>query len=104
MLNRFRNLKIVKQMKTQISPRLRWSTFAGKLDKTSPEYVQLISGVDELQSSSDERRLEAMVREQLKMEFPNVEGMKSYELIVDAVMHNIKKKQLQAQDQTQFGS
>jgi hypothetical protein len=98
MLNRFKNLKIVKQMKTQISPRLRWLTFAGKTDKTSPEYVRLISGVDELQSSSDERRLEAMVREQLKAEFPNVESMKSYELLVDAVVHNMKKKQLQADE------
>ncbi len=39
-----------------------------------------------------------MVRAQLKQEFPNVESMKSYELLVDAVIHNIKKKQLQATD------
>ena len=52
-----------------------------------------------MKSSSDERRLEAMVREQLKEEFPNIENMKSYELLVDAVMHNYKKKQLQAQDE-----
>ena len=58
----------------------------------------MISGVDELKSSADERRLEAMVREQLKEEFPNVENLKSYELLVDAVMHNYKKKQLQAMD------
>ena len=34
----------------------------------------------------------------IKEEFPNIEKMKSYELLVDAVMHNIKKKQLQATD------
>ena len=39
-----------------------------------------------------------MVREQLKEEFPNIEKMKSYELLVDAVMHNLRKKQLQAMD------
>lgn len=99
MLNRFKNLKVVKQLKNEISPKLRWLMFTNKtIDKSSPEYIRMISGVDELKSSSDERRLEAMVREQLKEEFPNVEGLKSYELLVDAVMYNYKKKQLQAVD------
>ncbi len=96
MINRFNNLKIVKKFKSEISPKLRWLTFANKnADKTSKEYVQMVSGV-ELQSMSDAIKLEAMVREQLKAEIPNVENMKSYELLVDAVMHNIRKKQLQA--------
>ena len=63
------------------------------------DYISMVSGVDELKSSSDERKLEAMVREQLKAEFPNIESMKSYELLVDAVIHNYKKKQLQAMDE-----
>ena len=100
MLNRFKNLKIVKNLKQQISPKLRWLNFMNhNIDKSSPDYVRLISGVDELKSSSDERKLEAMVREQLKEEFPNIENMKSYELLVDAVIHNYKKKQLQAMDE-----
>lgn len=99
MLNRFKNLKLVKQLKQSLSAKLRWVMYSKQgMDKSSPEYVRLISGVDELKSSADERRLEAMVREQLKAEFPNIEEMKSYELLVDAVMHNIKKKQLQAMD------
>ena len=69
------------------------------VDKSSPDYIRMISGVDELKSSSDERKLEAMVREQLKEEFPNIENMKSYELLVDAVIYNYKKKQLQAMDE-----
>ncbi len=98
MINRFNNLKIVKKFKSEISPKLRWLMFANKsANKTSKDYLQSISGV-ELQSMSDERKLEAMVREQLKAEIPNVENMKSYELLVDAVMHNIKKKQLQAME------
>ena len=93
-------LKIVKTFKQQISPKLRWLNFANRrIDKSSPEYIRLISGVDELKSSSDERKLEAMVREQLKEEFPNIENMKSYELLVDAVIYNYKKKQLQAMDE-----
>ncbi len=100
MLNRFKNLKIVKTLKQQLSPKLRWLNFMNhNMDKSSPDYVRLISGVDELKSSSDERKLEAMVREQLKEEFPNIENMKSYELLVDAVIHNYKKKQLQAMDE-----
>lgn len=100
MLERLKNLKIVKTLKTQISPKLRWLNFVNKgVDKSSPEYIRLISGVDELKSSADERKLEAMVRQQLKEEFPNIENMKSYELLVDAVIHNYKKKQLQAMDE-----
>lgn len=99
MLNRFKNLKIVKKLKQEISPKLRWLKFSKQMDKSSPEYIRMISGVDELKSSSDERKLEAMVREQLREEFPNIENMKSYELLVGAVIHNYKKKQLQAMDE-----
>ena len=98
MFNRFKNLKIVKKLTSEVSPRLRWLMFSNKnSDKSSADYIQAVSGV-ELKSMSDAAKLEAMVREQLKAEFPNVESMKSYELLVDAVMHNIRKKQLQAMD------
>ena len=97
MLNRLKNLKIVKQLSKELSPKLRWLMFSNKnARKNSSDYVGIISGVDELKSNSDARRLEAMVRAQLKEEFPNIENMKSYELLVDAVMHNLRKKQLQA--------
>ena len=100
MLDRLKNLKIVKKLGKEISPKLRWLNFMNlNSNKKSPDYISMVSGVDELKSSSDERKLEAMVREQLKEEFPNIENMKSYELIVDAVMHNLKKKQLQAMDE-----
>lgn len=99
MPNRFKNLKVVKQLNNEISPKLRWLNYSNTYShKTSADYISMISGVDELKSNSDARRLEAMVREQLKSEFPNIEEMKSYELLVDAVMHNMKKKQLQAMD------
>ena len=93
MLNRLKNLKIVKNLKKELSPKLRWLMFThDNNDKSSAEYIKMISGVEDLKSNSDELRLEAMVREQLKEEFPNIENMKSYELLVDAVMHNLKKK------------
>ena len=38
-----------------------------------------------------------MVRETLAKEFsPKIKDAKSYELLVDAVVHNLKKKQLEA--------
>ena len=98
MLERLKNLKIVKTLENQISPRLRWLNFMNR-NRKNTDYISMVSGVDELKSSSDERKLEAMVREQLKEEFPNIENMKSYELLVDAVIHNYKKKQLQAMDE-----
>jgi hypothetical protein len=99
MLERFKNLKIVKKLNETISPKLRWLDYANHtVDKKSTDYISMISGVEDIQTNSDERRLEAMVREQLKEEFPNIEKMKSYELLVDAVMHNLRKKQLQAMD------
>ena len=98
MLERLKNLKIVKTLNEQISPKLRWLNFMNR-NKNNADYISMISGVDELKSSSDERKLEAMVREQLKAEFPNIENMMSYELLVDAVIHNYKKKQLQAMDE-----
>jgi len=103
MLNRLRNLKIVKNLKNEIAPRLRWLMFSRENNKkSSSDYIKMVTGVETLKSNSDELRLEAMVREQLKEEFPNIENMKSYELLVDAVMHNLKKKQLQATDNIDF--
>ena len=61
------------------------------------EYMKSLSGT-ELKIKSDEQRLEAMVRQQLKEEFPNIEKSSSYDLLVDAVIHNYKSKQLQATD------
>lgn len=99
MFNRFKNLKLVQKLRENVSPKLRWLSFSDKnqLDKSTTDYLENVSGVN-LQSLSDDIELEAMVRAQLKEEFPNIESMKSYELLVDAVMHNIRKKQLQADD------
>ena len=98
MFDRIKNLKLVKQLKENVSPKLRWLTFSNKnkLDKSTTDYLENISGVDNLKALSDEQELEAMVRAQLKEEFPNIEKMKSYELLVDAVMHNIKNSSLAA--------
>ena len=63
----------------------------------SEELIESLA-TKELKIKSDEQRLEAMVREQLKEEFPNIEKSPSYDVLVDAVIHNYKSKQLQATD------
>ena len=100
MFDRMKNLKLVQKLKETVSPRLRWLSFSNKnkLDKSTTDYLEAITGVDNLKSLSDDQELEAMVRAQLKEEFPSIESMKSYELLVDAVMHNIRTKQIQAED------
>ena len=65
--------------------------------KANEEYIESLSS-NELKIKADEQRLEAMVRQQLKEEFPNIEKSSSYDLLVDAVIHNYKSKQLQATD------
>ena len=55
----------------------------------------------ELQSLADTRRLEAMVGEQIRTDFPEISNS-SYQLLVDATMHSIRKKQLQATEDIRF--
>lgn len=99
MINKFKNLKIVKQLK-QVSPKLKWLMFSQIQDyKINSEYIDMICSDASKEVNSDNDRLEAMVRESLVKEFsPSVEKMKSYELLVDAITHNLKRKQLQASD------
>ena len=99
MLNRLKNLKIVQKL-SQVSPKLRLLMFNQMQDyKINSEYIDMICSDVTKEMNSDNDRLEAMVRESLVKEFsPNIENMKSYELLVDAVVHNLKRKQLQATD------
>ncbi len=97
MINKFKNLKIVKKLQ-KVSPKLKWLMFNQMQDyKINSEYFEMLCSDTNKEINSDNDRLEAMVRESLIKEFsPDVQNMKSYELLVDAVMHNLKKKQLQA--------
>lgn len=101
MFNQWKNLKIVEKLKG-VDPKALWLSFANAQKLNRREYVDILTDNKSIQTLSDERRLEAMVRNQLKTEFPNIENSKSYELLVDAVVHNIKKKQLQTTDDIKF--
>ena len=97
MFDRIKNLKLVQKIKETVSPKSRLQEYSDKtqLDKSTVDYLESVSGVNMF---SDKNELEVMVRNQLKEEFPGIENKKSYELLVDAVMNNIMKKQLQADE------
>ena len=81
-----------------MNPKANLLTFSQGQREANDEYIKSLSST-ELKIKSDEQRLEAMVRQQLKEEFPNIEKSSSYDLLVDAVIHNYKSKQLQAIDE-----
>ena len=93
------NFKFLKTIKEVINPKANLLTFAQGQKEANDEYIKSLSQT-ELKIKSDEQRLEAMVRQQLKEEFPNIEKSPSYDLLVDAVIHNYKSKQLQAIDES----
>ena len=91
------NLRFFKSLKQALDPKANLLTFSSSQRKANENYIESLSS-NELKIKSDEQRLEAMVRQQLKEEFPNIEKSSSYDLLVDAVIHNYKSKQLQATD------
>ncbi len=91
------NLKFLKLLKNAINQKTDLLAFSESQKLVNDDYIKALSGT-ELKIKSDEQRLEAMVRQQLKEEFPNIEKSPSYDLLVDAVIHNYKSKQLQAAD------
>ena len=90
-------LKFLKSIKEALNPKAKLLTFSEGQRLANEEYIKSLSST-ELKIKADEQRLEAMVRQQLKEEFPNIEKSSSYDLLVDAVIHNYKSKQLQAID------
>ncbi len=89
--------KFINSIKEALDPRAGLNAFSQAQAKDRDKLIQSLSS-NELKIKADEQRLEAMVRQQLKEEFPNIEKSSSYDLLVDAVIHNYKSKQLQATD------
>ncbi len=92
-----KNLKIVKQLKS-IKPRLKWLMFSQMQDyKVNSKYIDMICSDNDTETAND--KLEEIVRASLIREFtPEITKMKSYDFLVDAVVHNLKKKQLASYD------
>ena len=94
MLN-LKKLKIVRDLKS-LKPKFKWLMFSQMQDyKINSNYFDLICDNPSKDVNFDSEKIEAMVRETLIKEFsPSIQDSKSYDLLVDAVVHNIKKKQL----------
>ena len=98
----FSNLKRTIEDKLQnINPKALWSSFSQAQKVHRRDYFDMLTSNTELQTLADERRLEAMVGEQIRADFPEITD-KSFDLLVDATMHLIRKKQLQATDDICF--
>lgn len=97
----FDNLKKSFEKIQKIDPKALLLSFSQSQNVRRKDYVDLLTSDTELKSIADERRLEAMVGEQIKTDFPEISD-KSFELLVDATMHHIRKKQLQATDDICF--
>ena len=91
------NFKFLKSIKEAMNPKINLLEFSEAQKLNNEKYIKSLSGT-ELKIKADEQRLEAMVRQQLKEEFPNIEKSSSFDLLVDAVIHNYKSKQLQTTD------
>lgn len=92
----FKNFKIVRKLK-DLSPKLKWAMFSSLQDcKIASRYIDYLIP-EQKDINKDNEKLEKMVRDTLIKEFsPKIKNMKSFDLLVDATVHNIKKKQLKA--------
>ena len=93
--------KFINSIKEALDPKANLATFANAQANSREDYIKSLSS-NELKIKADEQRLEPMVRQELKEEFPNIEKSSSYDLLVDAVIHNYKSKQLQAADDAEI--
>lgn len=93
-----KKLKFTNELKG-IAPKLKWFLFTQLQDlKLTSDYINFIC--PDANKKSDEEsnpveNLERMVRQALIREFsPEIQNLKSFDLLVDTVMYNIQKKAL----------
>lgn len=89
-----KNLKIVKTITKLKRPHVNWIMFSKIRDyKIKSNYVDLICNNNNENVLTNENALRNMVEQTLMREFSSdVKNMKSYDLLVNAVIENIKSK------------
>ncbi|GEM_PF-6970209 len=97
----FDNLKKSVEKLNKINPKSLLTGFVQSQRVHSKDYHELLNVDTELEFIADNRRLEAMVSAEIKADFPDI-SESSLELLTDATMHLIRKKQLQATDDIVF--
>ncbi|OGH98028.1 MAG: hypothetical protein A2039_00385 [Candidatus Melainabacteria bacterium GWA2_34_9] len=91
-----KNLKFTNELKG-IGPKLKWFLFTQMQDlKLTSDYINFICPDANREMSNPIENLEKMVRQSLIREFsPEIQNLKSFDLLVATVMHNIQVKSLQ---------
>lgn len=97
----FENVKKSISKIRNINPKEMLLSFYQSQKVNRRDYADMLTSDVELQSIADDRRLEAMVSEEIKIDFPEISDS-SYQLLIDATMHSIRKKQLQATEDIRF--
>lgn len=94
-MNQKRSFKLTNRIK-ELGPKLKWMLFSEIQDlKIGAKYLDFICPEKEQDQQNATQKIEAIVRESLIKEFsPEIQNMKSFDFLVDAVVHNIKKEQL----------
>jgi len=94
-MNEQRKLKLTTKIK-ELGPKLKWMLFSELQDiKIGSQYLDFICPDIQNHPKNATEKLEALVKESLIKEFsPDIQNSKSFNLLVDAVCHNIKRKQL----------
>lgn len=90
-----KNLKITNKIK-EISSKLKWLAFSEMQDyKLTSDYINLLCPKTEDKQADPTTTVNSIIRETLIREFsPEIQNTKSFDLLVDAVAHNLKKKAL----------
>lgn len=93
-----KNLKVVREFEN-VAGKLRWSMSMFSDAKANSDYFDLICGEKENNVEATELYLQKMVRESLVKEFSaDIKDSASFDLLVDMVLYNLKKKQLEEMD------
>lgn len=95
MFDKIKNLKIVSKA-NEMSPKLKWLMYDGMKDfKINSDYFEMITG--DKAAGLSHAKLEMMVRDMISREFPErMQDKKAFDYLVDATVHRIKVKQLEA--------
>lgn len=99
--NMFENVKKSIEKIRGVNPKELWVAFSQAQKVNRRDYIDMLTSDVELQSIADDRRLEAKVGEEIRTDFPGISDS-SYQLLLDATMHSIRKQQLQATEDIRF--
>ncbi len=75
-----------------------------KDNENKSKYMSDVNGIERMSFHEMEAKLEREVISQLKSEFPGIEKSKSFSLLVDAVVNNIKNKDLEISEKREIKS